>query len=432
MTKPQLKFEDRALPKIKFTPCTVTPQQARAWTETRAAMLWEASAFSHILYTMMADEDGGTAYFTKDVPIAATDGARLVINPDTFFKDYTLKERVFIVAHEIMHCVYDHMRQISTCKKRNKVVFPDGSSLPYEHDFMNIAMDYVINDLLRESNIGTMPKDAMHDPKLATQADSAFEAYRKVYKKKDGESKGDEKQSFDQHLEPGDAPGNSGGNDARNDTEWKQAVTAAANAARAQGKLPAALERAFGELLSPSVTWSEHIEAFFARKVGSGSSNWRNPDRRLIVRDIYAPGRSGHGAGTVVVAVDTSGSIAADPTVIDMFFAELTGILEDVNPERCIALWCDAKVHRADELEDVSDLAELRAKPVPGWGGTSFVPVFEWIEDNNIACDALVYLTDGYGQSPTAAPSYPVLWGALFKDVKYPFGEVVDIPPPAK
>ena len=419
-----------ALPPLKFKPCTVTPQQSRAWTETRAALLWEASAFSHILYTMMSDEDGGTAYFTKDVPIAATDGARLIINPDAFFKDYSLKERVFIVAHEIMHCVYAHMQQTATCKKRNKVLFADGSSLPYEHESMNMAMDYVINDLLDESNIGKIPANALRDKSIATQADSAFEAYRKVYKKRDGKSKSDEKtEGFDQHTEPDNSEGNG---DGRNETEWKQAVAAAAAAARAQGKLPAALEKAFGEILSPTVTWAEHIEAFFARKVGSGSSDWRRPDRRLIVRDIYAPSRSGHGAGTIVVAVDTSGSIAADPAVIDMFFAELSGILEDVRPQRVIALWCDAKVHRADELEDASDLNAVRAKPIPGWGGTSFVPVFDWVEENNVECDALIYLTDGYGLFPSRPPQYPVLWGALFKEVTYPFGEVVNIPPPAK
>lgn len=42
--------------------------------------------------------------------------------------------------------------------------------------------------------------------------------------------------------------------------------------------------------------------------------------------------------------------------------------------------------------------------------------------------DALVYLTDGHGTFPTQAPSYPVLWGNITPNYKYPFGDVVDIP----
>ena len=201
--------------------------------------------------------------------------------------------------------------------------------------------------------------------------------------------------------------------------------------ANAEGRAPANRERMLGEVLDPEVDWTDKVDAFFARKVGSGGYDWRRPDRRMITRDdpVYAPGRSGHAAGTVVVAVDTSGSIAADATIIDRFFAEVGGILEDVKPKRLMVIWCDAQVHRVDEVEDAQDLRALRMQPVPGWGGTSFVPVFDHIAAEDLSPDALIYLTDGDGSFPDTAPAYPDMWGDISKSpAKYPWGDVVECP----
>jgi predicted metal-dependent peptidase len=128
----------------------------------------------------------------------------------------------------------------------------------------------------------------------------------------------------------------------------------------------------------------------------------------------------------VVVGVDTSGSVG--PKELNMFMAEISGILADVQPKRLIIMWCDANIGRVDECEDENDLNTLRCKGVPGGGGTSFVPVFEEIEKMNITPDALVYLTDGMGTFPRTAPKYPVIWGNIYPASKYPFGDVVDIP----
>jgi hypothetical protein len=111
--------------------------------------------------------------------------------------------------------------------------------------------------------------------------------------------------------------------------------------------------------------------------MGGGSYNFQRPDRRLISRQpcIYAPSRSGFGADHVVVAVDTSGSIGKQE--VNMFFAEMSGVLEDVHPANLWVMWCDAYVHRVDRVEDTSDLQAMYEAGVPGRGGTSFVPVFE-------------------------------------------------------
>jgi predicted metal-dependent peptidase len=113
-----------------------------------------------------------------------------------------------------------------------------------------------------------------------------------------------------------------------------------------------------------------------------------------------------------------------------MFFAEVAGILEDCKPQRLVIVWCDAKVHRTDECDEPSDLNTIRHKGAPGGGGTSFIPVFDWMASEGIEPDALVYLTDGMGSFPAHSPKFPVIWGNISPpgSVQYPFGEVVDIP----
>lgn len=410
--------------------CALTPQQEKLWSDTRVALLWHCPAFSHLFYSML-DNAGSkhVAMFTKDVPIAATDGSNLLLNPDTFFK-YNLNERIFIVAHEIMHCIWNHCGLMHSFMRRGKISYPDGTELPYDQETMNIATDLVINDTLIDSKVGTYNKDWLHDKNYAVSADSAIDAYKKVFKQKQGKrgGGGPNGKGFDQHLAPGTSQGKDPGTAVRqrNEIEWQTQVAAAAHAAKAQGKLPAGLERLLGEILNPQVDWKDKIAALFARKVGSGSYNWRRPDRRLIVRDIYSPGRSGFGAGTVVVGVDTSGSIGEKE--LSMFFAEMAGILEDVRPKRLVIMWCDAAIGRVDEVEDPQDLNTVRSKGAPGGGGTSFIPVFDEIDKMGLEVDALVYLTDGMGSFPSKAPSYPVIWGNIYPNSKYPFGDVVDIP----
>lgn len=408
---------------MKITPVELSAEDKKKWIETRSALLWTAPAFTHLLFSMLNPTRGElAAIFTEDIPIAATDGSNLILNPKTFFK-YTLAERIFMVAHEVMHCVFNHCGLSLPFRQNKKVKYADGSELPYDPMLMNVAMDLIINDLLIESKIGTFLKEGVHDPKIATHKDSFLDAYKKVWKQDPSGGKG----SFDVLLDPGSGQGKDPGQAAqdRSETAWGTAVAAAMAAAKAQGKLPAALENFFKEILEPEVQWQDHIRALLARRVGAGGYDWRKPDRRLIQRDIYAPQRSGHGCGTIVVGYDTSGSIYADPTLVDRFIAEVGGMLADLRPERLVIVWCDAQVHRTDECDQMTELMGL--KPVGG-GGTSFVPVFEWVENENIVPDALVYLTDGYGTFPQEAPRYPVIWGNISPEMKYPFGDAVFIP----
>lgn len=418
----------------------------KKWGDTRAALVWHAPAFTHLLFTMM-NKNGNehVAYFVanvppedpKHIPVAATDGAHLLINPTTFFK-YDLMERVFVVAHEVVHGMCGHAELMQRLGAAGKVQYPDGVTLAFDADCLNRAMDYVVNDLLVESKIGKYNPEWLWDTTIATHKDDVLTAYRRIFQQKksgggggQGTSQGNGKgqKSFDKHMQPGTTTGQDPAQAAanRNEQEWKTATAGAMAAARAQGKLPDALKRLMEEEVEPKVDWRDMVHGFFARKVGGGGYDWRKPDRRFIVRGIYAPARSGHGCGDIVIAGDSSGSIT--DKICNLWFGEMAGILEDLKPRRIILMWCDAEVHSVAELHDSTDLYHEKKKGAIGGGGTSFRPVFKEIQKLGLEPDALIYLTDGDGSFPSKAPAYPVLWGDISgRPQKYPWGDVVEIP----
>jgi predicted metal-dependent peptidase len=418
-------FNEIKLHVVKPERCVATPQQEKIWTETRAAFLWNAPAFSAILYSLMTDAKGNTVYWSKEVPIAGTDDRYLYLNPEKFVS-YDLEERVFIVAHEVMHAILSHCSQMSMHRNRGKVHLSSGASLPYDQQVMNVACDLVINDILIESKIGKFNKEWLHDPNIITGQDSVVDAYEKLYRKGNGGNTG-KGNSFCQHFEPGKGDGKSGqqAKDDRNDAEWKTTVAGAMAAAKARGQLPAGLQRILQEFIEPKVSWIEHLRSLLAKRLGTSSSTWKNLDPQLVVRRIGAPGRLGYGCEKLIVAVDTSGSVTND--MFQQFIAEVASIVDDVRPRDLYLMQCDATVQSIDDCTDTADLFKVQFK---GGGGTDFIPVFEKVDDVIGDPDCLVYLTDGFGRFPQKPPRYPVIWGNISPahySVKYPFGDVVDI-----
>lgn len=426
-----------------LTPIKLTPTQAADWDKVLSALTFHTPAFSHLMHSLLDHKDQDhVALFTDSVPMAATDAKSLLLNPNTFLgKDLKLPHRLFVACHEILHVVFEHIVLSYGWRNAGKVVFKDGTSLPYDHDTMNKAMDYIVNATLITSKIGEMPEGqwrGLFDPSIsATGDDDLLEVYRKVYKKRrgggggggggksDGDGGNDHGGGFCEHKDPGSAKGKSAAQTVseHNPQEVATAVAAAVNAAKLMGKLPGGLARVLERILEPQVNWREHLRALIMRKAGSGGYDWQRADEELIIRDIYAPQRSGHGANLIVCAVDTSGSVTQQE--YDLFYSEVAGLLDDVRPRTLHVIWCDRAINKSEEIHDTNDL--LSAK-IDGGGGTCFRPVFEEIDRLGLNPDALVYLTDGQGTFPDKPPSYHVIWGSIYEPSKYPFGDVVQVP----
>ena len=74
-------------------------------------------------------------------PTAATDGRHLYYNTQ-FFSKMNTKEIEFVIAHEILHCVFDHMT-----RREDR-----------DPQIHNIAADYIVNNtLVRDCLLYTSP-----------------------------------------------------------------------------------------------------------------------------------------------------------------------------------------------------------------------------------------------------------------------------------
>lgn len=392
-------------------------------TKARAALILSQPFFGALALRLKVVEAPG-------IETMAVDGVHLFYNRD-FVEALTFDELTGVIAHEVMHLATGHhaRREARHPKRWNK------------------ACDYAINPIVRDAGF-KLPEDAL----LETRFDGlAAEAIYNILDHDDAEkrtSDGQSKDPRDGRPSPGDGgsegapsadaapdPGRCGGvmdtpapdggkaspaelNAAKND--WDVAVLQAAQYAKAAGDAPAGLDRLIEEIKRPKIDWRAVLRRFVDRNTRN-DYRWSRPNRRYIGSGLYLPSLHSDGVGRIVIAVDTSLSI--DPDILSQFAAEMNAIVEDCRPEAVDVVYCDAGVARVEHFG--ADDLPLTINPAGG-GGTSFVPPFEWVEEQAFDPACFIYLTDLYGRFPDQAPFYPLLWAST-SDKNAPFGETLKI-----
>lgn len=131
--------------------------------------------------------------YTFKIPTQAVDGKHLFINPQ-FTYNLDLTGKVFVMAHEIMHCVLNHLR-------RGKAHNPERS---------NVAADYEVNVTLEEMKL--IKADVMQ--KLGALYDKKYAGwgYEKIY---DSNPSGSDNQSMDNSKQSQQAEQNSDQNQSK-------------------------------------------------------------------------------------------------------------------------------------------------------------------------------------------------------------------------
>ena len=159
--------------------------QNEIWEQARAAMLCQAPHLAHLFYTLMNPRSSGhVAYFTPEIPIAATDGVNLFLNPATALdrKKYSVGNRVFMCGHEIFHNVFNHMGVMAMLRRLGYVIYPDGLKLPYPPRGGEHRHGLQINALMIASKIGVYHKEWLYDPKFSVEGmESWVDIYRKLF-----------------------------------------------------------------------------------------------------------------------------------------------------------------------------------------------------------------------------------------------------------
>ena len=274
----------------------------------------------------------------KRVLTACTDGKSIWFNI-SFYNKLKPNERVFVLAHEVWHCVMMHL-----VRQHNR-----------DSELFNIATDMEVNYLLNQQNNGAStvklvpPKHLLFPPKQleGKPAETIYEwllksskgnkgALNKILQQcsnggdgSNGSETGELEGQFDNHSfeGSGNADNNESGDDkvydeygeVGYDKDFKPSIpddfadqmretiiAEAQRCQRTQGHMPAGLDGFLEEIMKPEIKWQE-VLAQFVTQCYNGKRQWLPPSRRHVHEGIYLQSLRDQRI-KVTVAIDTSGS----------------------------------------------------------------------------------------------------------------------------
>ena len=332
---------------------------------------------------------------------AATDGLKFYYN-SRFIMMLKPKEVDFLVGHEVLHVVYDHMGRIG---KRDPQIF-------------NIANDYAVNADLKRHNVGQFITSVpcLYEKKYdGKSSEEIYDDLMKNAKHIDISSLID--QMIDDHLE-GEGEGNGEG-EGEGDSkgkgrpkmsdeerervrqEIKQAIISAASSAEA-GQLPLGVERLIKQHTNPVMPWRELIQQNLTSCIRTDYS-WMRPSRRGWHMDAIMPGMTPGEEIDVVVTLDMSGSISNKQA--QDFLGEIGGMMNSFDGYK-VHLFCfDTDTYNPQDFnsENMDCIDEYEPQ---GGGGTDFDCIFKYLKENDIQPKRLIVFTDGYPCGSWGSPDY--------------------------
>lgn len=351
----------------------------------------------------------GKTNVSDDESTARTNG-RDVIYGRQFIDSLSDPEVRALVIHEAKHKMYQHL---IIWKKL------------YEEDadLANRACDYVINleiqDLDRTGKLLKLPPDGLVDSRFRGM--DTLQVFNILKEDKEsGQGQGGGGSSIDSH-DWQNASSMSADEQQQLSKDIDNAVRTGALLASKQG---GKTERSFEALMTSHVDWREQLRDFVTTTcIGKGDSTWAKPNRRWLQHDVYMPSQISESMASIVIAIDTSGSI--DTETITKALGELIAICDNVNPEKVDLLYWDTVV--ASHEQYTGDYSRILSSTKPkGGGGTEVVCVFDYIWQNNLKPDVCVIITDGYTPYPDSQP-IPTLWAMIGSDKVAPFGSTIHI-----
>ena len=329
---------------------------------------------------------------------AATDGLKFYYN-SRFINMLKPKEVEFLVGHEVLHVVYDH---IGRRGNRDPQIF-------------NIANDYAVNADLKRHKVGEFIRTVPCLYEVKYDGKSSEEIYDDLMQNVQKINIDDlVDQMIDDHLDgEGDGEADGEGNNKskrpkmspedreRMRQEVKQAILNAAQGADA-GTIPKGVERLIKQTTNPVMPWRELIQTNLTSAIRTDFSFMR-PNRRGWHMDAIMPGMTPGEEIDVVVSLDMSGSISNEQG--QAFLSEIAGMMAAFDGYKVHVFCFDTDVYNpADYTSDNLDSIE-NYQPAGG-GGTNFDVIFEYLKRECIEPKRLIVFTDGYPCGSWGDPNY--------------------------
>jgi predicted metal-dependent peptidase len=322
---------------------------------------------------------------------AATDGRRFYYN-SRFVMMLKQKEVEFLVGHEVLHVVYDHL----------------GRRIDRDPEIWNIANDYAVNSDLKKHKVGDMitTVPCLYEKKYENWAsEDIYEDLMKNVKYIDIEDLLD--QMLDDHLDgDGDESEDGDGNEGRKGKgrpklsdaekeeirqEMKQAILNAAQQSEA-GSMPAGVERLIKQMTDPVMPWRELIQTNLTSAIKSDYT-WMRPSRRSWHMDAIMPGMNPGEEIDVDIYIDMSGSISNKQGM--QFLSEVAGMMDAFDGYNLRVTCFDTKCYNTQEFSS-ENMENIEEYELHGGGGTDFDCIFDDLKEAGRVPNRLIVFTDGY------------------------------------
>jgi len=327
------------------------------------------------------------------IPTAATNGKEVKYNPD-FFMSLSPEERIFIIAHEAWHTALNHLT-----RGENK-----------DQGLYNQAGDYVINQLLVDAGM-KMPKGGLLN--FEYKGLSTDQIYELLEVDPNSKNRG--------YTLEGDIEQNLS-EEEKEELEVTTKLTLVKALAKAKmakesiGTIPNEVIRLIDDLINPKLPWEDLLQRFLTDRINDDFT-WSRPNKYFLPEYIL-PSQYSETLGHIAIAIDTSGSLSKKE--LTSFLSEINYIHKTFKPSKLTILDCDYKIHNVYEITDSENIMDLE---FTGNGGTSFHPVFNYLEDK--APQALIYFTDLYAEPIKKTPDYPILWICTSDHTEAKVGETI-------
>lgn len=349
-------------------------------------------------------------------PTTATDVRAFYYNP-VYIAGLSLEQTQFMLAHEALHCALSHFarRQHRTRHRWdlacdyaiNPLLVTDGLQPPpgalLDANYRGMTAEEIYPLIDPQDPSETLDTHAYHPdpssepsrPPQATSQPSPRPSPTEDHGKNDVGTEA---------CQPAPPPPPLGADEQETlSIQWQQRLAGAAQQARQAGKLGGELERLVEHLLQPRLPWRVLLAHYMTATARDDYTYFR-PSRRE--GSYILPSLRSHQL-EVTVAIDTSGSISAQE--LDEFCAEVD-LLKGQIRARITLLPCDARLAEGAPWRFEPWEAFRSPQTLKGGGGTSFIPVFQWIDQADQQPNLLVYFTDAEGVFPPQPPPYPVIW----------------------
>ena len=327
---------------------------------------------------------------------AATDGLKFYYN-SRFIMMLKPKEVEFLVGHEVLHVVYDHM----------------GRRNGRDPQIWNIADDYAVNADLKRHRVGEFIKtvpclyEAKYDGKPAEEIyDDLMKNVQKINiddlidqmidDHLDGEGDGDSDEEG-----KGKRPKMSSEERERVRQEVRQAILNAAQGADA-GSIPKGVERLIKQHTNPVMPWRELIQTNLTSAIRTDFS-WMRPSRRGWHSDAIMPGMTPGEEIDVVVGLDMSGSITNKQG--QAFLSEIAGMMAAFDGYKIHVFCFDTDVYNPADFNS-ENMDSIESYEPAGGGGTDFDVIFAYLRREAIEPKRLIVFTDGYPCGSWGDPDY--------------------------